>query len=123
MLCSKIFDIDPNPEKRELFKDKSKYWYSNESFMIYNRKIIFTLKKQIFHREMIITDQNNFCLGFGQQKTNLLKNEPEYKLYEFLWSKIDIEICRDIQKEYNYHRKAFMRNNIMGFNYKFKEQI
>ena len=49
---------------------------------------------------MIITDQNNFCLGFGQQETNLLKNEPEYKLYEFLCSKIDIEICRDIQKEY-----------------------
>ena len=71
---------------------------------------------------MIITDQNNFCLGFGQQETNLLKNEPEYKLYKFLCSKIDIEICRDIQKEYNYHRKAFMSNNIMGFNYKVKEQ-
>ena len=38
-------------------------------------------------------------------------------------SKIDIEICRDIQKEYNYHRKDFMSNNIMGFNYKVKEQI
>lgn len=75
-------------------------WYSNESFLIYNQKIYFSVKKQYFYKEMFINEKKNFLLGFGEYKTDLLKKDIEYELYKYFNYKFDVEVCLDIQKGY-----------------------
>ena len=68
-------------------------------------------------------DGNNFSLGFGQKETKLNPEEYEYKLYEYLDSFLDIEICLDAQKAYSFYRKDFMNNNISFFSDNIKKRI
>ena len=76
---SNVFGINPNKGREDLINNASKKWYSNESLLLFNNKIIFSYKKQTYHKEMHL-DGNNFSLGFGQKETKLNPEEYEYKL-------------------------------------------
>ena len=110
---NKLFDIKPS--NVNLINNEMKDFFSNVSFLIFNKKIIFTQKKQTYYKEINILD-GNFSLGFGNKETNLKEDEPEYKLFEYFNSKLNIDICIDIQKKYSFNRKKFMEENISYLN-------
>lgn len=120
---SNIFYYNPNPNHIDLLSNNSDIWFTNESYFIFNKKIIFTVKKQSFHSEMLLDKEQNFSLGFGAKITKLKESDSEYKLFKYFDSIMDIEICLDIQNSFNYHRKEFMSKDIGGFNYEMKNNI
>ena len=67
---SNIFYYNPNPNHIDLLSNNSDIWFTNESYFIFNKKIIFTVKKQSFHSEMLLDKEQNFSLGFGAKITN-----------------------------------------------------
>ena len=62
--------------KDNLIRDEKDIWFTNESALLYNKKIIFTQKKQTYSDELNIL-KFNFSLGFGGKKTklNILTNQ------------------------------------------------
>ena len=97
--------------KDNLIRDEKDIWFTNESALLYNKKIIFTQKKQTYSDELNIL-KFNFSLGFGGKKTKLNIDEPEYKLYQYLDSDINIDICLDLDEKLSCNRKKFMNESI-----------
>lgn len=107
---SELFNINPSSYYNLIRKD-SQLWFTNESFMLYNNKIIFSQKKQAYSKELKLP-KFNFLLGFGGKQSNIKDDEPEYELFRYLDSAINIDICLDLQKKYSFNRKKFMNNSI-----------
>ena len=72
-----VFNLKPS--KTKIIDELSSLWFTNESLLIYNNKIIFNQKKQSYYDEINFINFN-FSLGFGQKNTTLNTNSPEYKL-------------------------------------------
>jgi len=106
----------------KLVKDNIHSWITNESILVYNKKIIFSQKKQVYFNE-VNELKNNFSLGFGDKETNLQKNDLEYDLFTHLDSILNIDICLDIQNKYSSQRKKFMTENISYLSSKDQEII
>ena len=106
---NKLFKL--NVLKNNIIQDDTDIWFTNESFLVYNTKIIFSQKKQAYCGELSKL-KFNFSLGFGGKQTKLNSNDPEYKLYQYLDSDINIDICLDLQNEYSFKRKKFMNESI-----------
>ena len=105
----KLFKL--NVSKDTIFHDDIDIWFTNESVLVYNKKIIFSQKKQAYYGELKKL-RFNFSLGFGGKQTNLNSKDPEYILYKYLDSDINIDICLDIQNQYSFKRKKFMNESI-----------
>ena len=100
-----------NHSSNKLVDDNINSWITNESILVYKKKIIFSQKKQVYCNE-VCQLKNNFSLGFGDKETNLKKNDLEYDLFIYLDSILNIDICLDIQKKYSCQRQKFMTENI-----------
>lgn len=110
----KKFYFNPtNSSNIKLYNSNSKRWFTNETILIYNKKIIFSQKKQNYYKELYIFNDDNFALGYGNKETKLNKYLPEYKIYKFIDDFMDLEICKDIQNLYTYYRENFMKDNII----------
>ena len=116
----KLFNLFPT--KIILIHDNINIWFTNESLMIYNEKIIFSRKKQAYSNEMNNL-KSNFSLGFGGKQTRLTEKDPEYELYKYLNEFINIDICLDIQHKYSFNREKFMNNSISYLNKDDREKI
>ena len=84
----------------EIFKISNKNYYSNETFIFMNSKILFTYKKSTYYEELIerLLDYN-YVIGFGQyEKYEDLSSEMN-NISELLKKNITIDICKDIQNE------------------------
>ena len=108
--------------KDNLIRDDVDLWFTNESALSYNKKIIFTQKKQTYSDELSIL-KFNFSLGFGGKKTELNIDEPEYELYQYLNSDINLDICLDLDKKLSYNRKKFMNESISYLSENDQEKI
>jgi hypothetical protein len=107
---NKLFKLNVS-KNNNIIQDDTDIWFTNESFLVYNTKIIFSQKKQAYCGELSKL-KFNFSLGFGGKQTKLNSNDPEYKLYQYLDSDINIDICLDLQNEYSFKRKKFMNESI-----------
>lgn len=107
---AKLFDTNPSSSTK-LIRDETNLWFTNESFMVYNTKVIFSQKKQSYSEELKLP-KFNFLLGFGGKQSKIKDSEPEYILFQYLDSAINIDICLDIQHKYSFNRKKFMNDNI-----------
>lgn len=58
----------------------------------------------------------NFSFGFGGKQTKLNSKDPEYIIYKYLDSDINIDICLDLQNQYSFKRKKFMNESISYLN-------
>ena len=107
---TKIFNLKPFEQQCSIRED-AKQWFTNQSYMVYNGKVIFSQKKQAYSNEVNIL-KFNFSLGFGNKETKLKTNEPEYRLFKYLNSIINLDICLDIHHKYSFNRKKYMTDSI-----------
>jgi len=86
-------------------------WYTNESVLTYNNKVILTQKKQNFYKEIPLICEN-FSLGFGGKEAKINSLEPEIKLYQYFKDFFNIDICMDAQHGFSFKRENYMKNDI-----------
>lgn len=107
---NKLFNVTIS-DKDTLIHDNNHIWFTNESILLYKNKIIFTQRKQTYYNELNLMD-DNFSLGFGGKETKLDEKDPEYDLFLYFNSAINLDICLDIQKKLSYNRNLYMTESI-----------
>jgi hypothetical protein len=92
-----IWRISSDPFN-SLFNDERKFFYSNETFVIMRKNVLYSYKKSSYYHELINTNNYNYVMGFGQDEINLQLSGELLDIAKLLSNEISIEICFDFQK-------------------------
>ena len=81
-----------------LFKNNRQLFFSNETFVIMRKNVLYSYKKSSYYYELINIENYNYVMGFGQDEINLQLNKELFDIAKLLSNEISIEICFDFQK-------------------------
>ena len=81
-----------------LFKDNIDRFFSNETFVIMRKSLLYSYKKSSYYYELSKMDNYNYLIGFGQDEINLKLSKELLDIARLLSKEISIEICFDFQK-------------------------
>ena len=81
-----------------LFNSDIDKFFSNETFVIMRKKLLYSYKKSSYYYELNKIGKYNYVMGFGQDEINIGLGKELLEIARLLSKKISIEICFDIQK-------------------------